>query len=74
MYTIWLKDLSEFKKIIMLGDREDDRLLAENLGAIFLDVRNKMPQTLRNIKCRILNEDLEPIETIEHSVITLLIQ
>ena len=33
--------LNNFEKIIVLGDAEDDRLLAENLKGKYIDVKTK---------------------------------
>jgi len=34
-------DLKEFESVVVIGDKEDDKLLAENLKARFVDVNNK---------------------------------
>jgi rfaE bifunctional protein nucleotidyltransferase chain/domain len=35
------KDIAEFTQIVVIGDRDEDKGLAENLKAVFIDVRNK---------------------------------
>ena len=40
----------------------------------FIDLDNKYPQELKNIKVRVLDKNLQPIKTIGTSIMTLLIQ
>ncbi len=42
------RDIKEFSDIIVLGDRDDDKGLAENLKARFIDVNNKKYEELVN--------------------------
>lgn len=37
-----------FRRVLMFGDAEDDRLLAVNLHADFIDVKKKSYETIRN--------------------------
>lgn len=41
-------NVSSFDKIIVLGDTKDDELLAQNLGAAYIDVKTKDYNSLKN--------------------------
>ena len=40
------KDINQFDKIIVIGDRQEDKELADNLDAQFIDVNNKKYEEL----------------------------
>ena len=41
---------------------------------VYIDLDNRFPQVLKNIRVRVLNKDFKPIETLGQSVLTLLIK
>ena len=68
-------EFSILKVIPNLNQTSDQRKCnyeASNLH--FIDLKNSQPQTLRNIKARILTDELEPISTIHMSSLTVLIK
>ena len=62
------------KVIPAAGSDADTTIDYEASNLVFVDLRNKYPITLRNIKARILRNDLEPIVVRGMSVCTLLIR
>lgn len=48
------KNIKDFDKIIVIGDRQEDKELATNLNAIFIDVNNKNYEQLIN-EVKVLN-------------------
>tara|TARA_R110001592_G_scaffold343370_1_gene633809 strand:+ start:1533 stop:3041 length:1509 start_codon:yes stop_codon:yes gene_type:complete len=68
-------EFSILKVIPNLNQTSDQRKCnyeASNLH--FIDLKNSQPQTLRNIKARILTDELRPISTVHMSSITVLIK
>ena len=68
-------EFSILKVIPNLNQTSDQRKCnyeASNLH--FIDLKNSQPQTLRNIKARILTDELQPISTVHMSSITVLIK
>ncbi len=62
-------------KVIPAASTNADSIVDyETNNLTFIDIRNKYPLTLRNLKARILRNDLEPIVVRGVSVVTLLIR
>lgn len=49
------KKIDDFTDIVVLGDKDDDRLLAENLKAKFIDVNNKSYDELKRESSNLIN-------------------
>jgi len=61
-------------KVIPVPNVNNSTVNYEASNLVFLNVRNAFPKTLRNIKARILDDNLQPVNTTENSVITILIK
>lgn len=63
---------ASYLSIIPKDDR-DDFIIYDTAYPVYIDINNFQPLTLRNIKCRLLNNDLSPVAMVGLGTIVLLI-
>jgi len=54
-------------------DDRDDFIIYDTTYPVYIDINNFQALTLRNIKCRLLNNDLSPVYMVGLGTIVLLI-
>ena len=61
-------------KVIPVPNVNNTLVNYEANNITFLDVKNALPRTLRNIKARILDDDLQAVDIQNNAVLTILVK